>query len=198
MSSSTLSPAERTAAIQRMRSTPYDVVVIGGGVTGAGTALDAATRGLSVALIEMRDWAAGTSSRSGKLIHGGLRYLEQLNFGLVREALRERGLMLQKLCPHLTRPIQFIYPIQHRIWERPYMGAGLILYDTIGGAGAVPRHRHLTRGGIRTAAPGLDETKMAGALTFYDVQMDDSRHTAELVRTAASAGADVALSLIHI
>jgi glycerol-3-phosphate dehydrogenase len=191
----TLDPQTRAAVLSRMEATTYDVLVIGGGVTGAGTALDAASRGLSVALVEMRDWAAGTSSRSGKLIHGGLRYLEQLNFGLVREALRERGLMLQTLCPHLTRPIQFIYPIQHRIWERPYMGAGLLLYDTIGGAGAVPRHRHLTRGGIRELAPGLDETKMAGALTFYDVQMDDARHTAELVRTASAQGADVAAAV---
>ena len=188
----TLNPSARARTIERMADTKYDVLVIGGGVTGAGTALDAASRGLTVSLVEMRDWAAGTSSRSGKLIHGGLRYLEQMNFGLVRESLRERGLMLQTLCPHLTRPIKFIYPIQHRIWERPYMGAGLILYDTLGGAGAVPRHRHLTRGGIRGLAPGLDETQMAGALTFYDVQMDDARHTVELVRTAAAAGADVA------
>ncbi len=189
---STLSPSNRNDTLARMTGTTYDVLVIGGGVTGAGTALDAASRGLSVALVEMRDWAAGTSSRSGKLIHGGLRYLEQLNFKLVRESLRERGLMLQTLCPHLTRPIQFIYPIQHRVWERPYMGAGLILYDTLGGAGAVPHHRHLTLGGIRAIAPGLDESKMAGALTFYDVQIDDARHTVELVRTAAQQGADVA------
>ncbi len=187
-----LSPSTRTSTLSRMEGTEYDVLVIGGGVTGAGTALDAASRGLSVALVEMRDWAAGTSSRSGKLIHGGLRYLEQLNFKLVHESLTERGLMLKTLCPHLTRPIQFIYPIQHRVWERPYMGMGMILYDTIGGAGAVPRHKHLTRGGIRAIAPGLDETKMAGALTFYDVQMDDARHTVELVRTAAQQGADVA------
>ena len=190
-----LNPGTRADTLARMEATTYDVLVIGGGVTGAGTALDAASRGLTVALVEMRDWASGTSSRSGKLIHGGLRYLEQLNFKLVRESLRERGLMLQTLCPHLTRPIQFIYPIQHRIWERPYMGAGLILYDTLGGAGAVPRHRHLTRGGIRAIAPGLDETKMAGALTFYDVQMDDARHTVELVRTAALTGADVAAAI---
>jgi glycerol-3-phosphate dehydrogenase len=191
----TLSPTTRVSSLVRMEDATYDVLVIGGGVTGAGTALDAAARGLSVALVEMRDWAAGTSSRSGKLIHGGLRYLEQLNFKLVHESLTERGLMLKTLCPHLTRPIQFIYPIQHRIWERPYMGMGMILYDTIGGAGAVPRHRHLTRGGIREIAPGLDETKMAGALTFYDVQMDDARHTVELVRTAAQAGADVAAAI---
>lgn len=166
--------------------------MIGGGVTGAGAALDAASRGLKVALVEMRDWAAGTSSRSGKLIHGGLRYLEQRDFGLVREALRERRLMLEVLCPHLTRPIKFIYPLQHRIWERPYVGAGLILYDTLGGAGAVPRHRHLTRRGIAEMAPGCDTSKVAGGMTFFDVQMDDARHTVELVRTAVAEGVDAA------
>ncbi len=192
---STLDPDQRRRTLAALRESEYDVLVIGGGVTGAGTALDAATRGLRTALVERRDWAAGTSSRSGKLIHGGLRYLEQKNFGLVREALRERGLMLQKLCPHLTRPIQFIYPIQHRFWERPYMGAGLLLYDTLGGAGAVPRHRHLSRAGVARVAPGMDASSLAGAMTFYDVQMDDARHTAELVRTAAAEGADVASAL---
>ena len=182
----------RGEVLGRLRTTHYDVVVIGGGVTGAGAALDAASRGLRVALVEMRDWAAGTSSRSGKLIHGGLRYLEQRNFGLVREALRERQLMLETLCPHLTRPIKFIYPLQHRVWERPYVGAGLILYDTLGGAGAVPRHRHLTRRAITELAPACDTTKIAGGITFYDVQMDDARHTVELVRTAVGEGVDAA------
>lgn len=191
----TLNPTTREATLARLESSTYDVLVIGGGVTGAGTALDAATRGLSTALVEMRDWASGTSSRSGKMIHGGLRYLEQLNFGLVREALRERGLILQKLSPHLAKPLQFIYPFKHKYWERPYNGAGLILYDTMGGAGAVPRHRHITLGTIAKLAPDINTTKIAGGATFYDVQMDDSRHTAELVRTAAAEGADVASAL---
>ena len=99
---------------------------------GAGVALDAVTRGLSVALFEGRDWAAGTSSRSSKLIHGGLRYLEMLDFGLVREALRERGLLTQRLAPHLVRPVPFLYPLKHRGWERLYAGAGVALYDTMG------------------------------------------------------------------
>jgi glycerol-3-phosphate dehydrogenase len=110
-----LSRQAREEAIERLARTDYDVLVIGGGVTGAGAALDAASRGLTVALVEMRDWAAGTSSRSGKLIHGGLRYLEQFNFKLVREALHERSLMLEKLCPHLVKPIQFVYPLRHRV-----------------------------------------------------------------------------------
>ena len=157
-----LGPNERKRALSELANSEFDVLVIGGGVTGAGTALDAASRGLSVALVEMRDWASGTSSRSGKLFHGGLRYLEKFNFGLVREALKERGLMLDKLCPHLVHPIEFIYPIEHRVWERAYMGAGLFLYDTIGGAGAVPRHKHLSRKQVRARAPGLDHKSLVG------------------------------------
>ena len=105
---STLGPAARERNLHRLEAEQFDVVVIGGGITGVGCALDAASRGLSVALVEQRDIAAGTSSRSSKLIHGGLRYLEQLDFGLVREALGERSLMLRSLCPHLVRPVSFL------------------------------------------------------------------------------------------
>jgi len=192
---SILGPSQREGALAALADHEFDVLVIGGGVTGAGCALDAASRGLSVALIEMRDWAAGTSSRSGKLFHGGLRYLEQFNFGLVREALKERGLMLEKLCPHLVRPIEFIYPIEHRIWERAYMGAGLFLYDTIGGAGAVPRHKQLSRKQVLERAPGLSRKSLVGGISFFDAQVDDSRHTLELVRTAAAYGAVAATAL---
>ena len=153
--SARLGPPERQAALGRMAAEVFDVVVVGGGVTGAGTALDAATRGLSVALVEATDFAAGTSSRSSKLIHGGLRYLEQLNFTLVREALKERGLLLTRLAPHLVRPVSFLYPLRHRYWERFYVGAGVLLYDTMGGAKALPRHRHLSRPAALRLAPGL-------------------------------------------
>jgi glycerol-3-phosphate dehydrogenase len=192
MPSGQLGPVQRREALQRMKDERFDVVVVGGGVTGAGIALDAATRGLSVALVEKRDFASGTSSRSGKLIHGGLRYLEQFNFGLVREALRERGLMLTRLAPHLVKPIRFIYPLEHRGWERPYVGAGLVLYDTLGGAGAVPRHRHLTRRGAMAVAPALRHDSLTGAISFYDAQVDDARHTLALARTAVAHGAVVA------
>ncbi|MEU7854201.1 glycerol-3-phosphate dehydrogenase/oxidase [Nonomuraea sp. NPDC049141] len=187
-----LSPAGRAEALARLARTEYDVLVIGGGVTGAGAALDAATRGLAVALVEMRDYAAGTSSRSGKLIHGGLRYLERFDVGLVRESLRERRLLLKDIAPHLVKPIRFLYPLRRRLWERAYVGAGLLLYDTLGGAGAVPRHRHLSRGAVRRLAPGVKQSGLIGAITFYDTQVDDSRHTLELVRTAAAHGAEVA------
>ena len=125
-----LSPQARAEAIDAMADgRELDVLVIGGGVVGTGSALDAATRGLTTGLLEARDWASGTSSRSSKLIHGGLRYLEMLDFRLVREALQERGLLLQRLAPHLVKPVPFLYPLQHRWWERFYVGAGVALYD---------------------------------------------------------------------
>ncbi len=187
-----LNPAQRAEALRRMGSERFDLVVVGGGVTGCGIALDAATRGLSVALVEMRDYASGTSSRSGKLIHGGLRYMEHMQFGLVRESLAERALMLRRLAPHLVKPMRFMYLLEHRAWERAYLGAGLVLYDTLGGAGAVPRHRHLSRRGALRVAPALRPEAMIGALTFYDTQCDDARHTMAVARTAVAYGAQVA------
>ncbi|MBW3620845.1 MAG: glycerol-3-phosphate dehydrogenase/oxidase [Actinobacteria bacterium] len=177
-----------------MRDEVFDIVVIGGGVTGTGIALDAATRGLSVALVEQRDYAAGTSSRSSKLIHGGLRYLEQLDVGLVQEALRERSLLLHKLAPHLVRPVSFLYPLTHHGWERLYVGAGLMLYDTLGGARHLPRHRHLTRSGALRVAPALRGDVLTGAIRYWDAQVDDARHTLTVARTAASYGAAMATS----
>src|SRR3954467_8878741 len=138
-----LSPRTRERAWQRLDGGRVDVLVVGGGVTGAGVALDAVTRGLSTALVEARDFASGTSSRSSKLFHGGLRYLEQMNFDLVREALRERDLMLSRLAPHLVRRVSFLYPLTGRGWERPYVTAGLTLYDSMGGARSTPRHKQL-------------------------------------------------------
>lgn len=190
-----LNIAQREQALARMAQKRFDLVVVGGGVTGCGIALDAATRGLKVALVEMRDFASGTSSRSGKLIHGGLRYMEHMEFGLVRESLNERALMLRRLAPHLVRPMKFMYLLEHRGWERLYLGAGLVLYDTLGGAGVVPRHRHLTRRGARRVAPALKPGSMTGALTFYDSQCDDARHTMTVARTAVAYGAQVATSV---
>ena len=106
--------------------------MVGGGVVGAGVALDAVTRGLTVGLVEARDFGSGTSSRSSKLIHGGLRYLEHLNVGLVREALSERSLLLQRIAPHLVQPVSFLFPFTHHGWERAYVGTGVTAYDTLG------------------------------------------------------------------
>jgi glycerol-3-phosphate dehydrogenase len=187
-----LSPDGRATAIDALAGAELDVLVIGGGVVGAGCALDAATRGLSVGLLEARDFASGTSSRSSKLIHGGLRYLEMLDFGLVREALRERGLILSRLAPHLTRPVRFLYPLRHRGWERLYAGVGVTLYDTMALAGGLPHHRHLTRRGALRVCPALRKEALVGALQYYDAQLDDARHTMFLARTAAAYGAHVA------
>ena len=177
-----------------MAGETFDVVVVGGGVTGAGTALDAASRGLSVALVEARDYAAGTSSRSSKLVHGGLRYLEQFNFGLVREALRERGLLLNVLCPHLVKPVSFVYPLTHRFWERFYVGSGIFLYDRMGGSKTLTAHRHLSRRGVRKLLPSIRSDAFIGGIQYYDGQVDDARHTLTVARTAAQYGAVMATS----
>jgi len=184
-----LDPAYRAKSWTRLGTRHFDVLVIGGGVTGSGVALDAATRGLSVALVEQRDFASGTSSRSSKLMHGGLRYLEQLDFSLVREALKERELALTRLAPHLVKPVSFLYPLTHRAWERPYVTAGLTLYDNMGGARSVPGHKQLSRTGARRLAPALRSDALTGALLYYDAQMDDARHTLTVARTAAAYGA---------
>ncbi|HEX8345194.1 MAG TPA: glycerol-3-phosphate dehydrogenase/oxidase [Actinoplanes sp.] len=186
-----LTPGRRRDALAGAFAGEFDVVVVGGGVTGAGCALDAAARGLSVVLLEAGDIAAGTSSRSGKTFHGGLRYLEQLNLSLVQSALAERNLMVSTLCPHLARPEPFLYPLT-RHWERPYVGAGIAVYDAMALRGAgVPRHRHLTRGGAVRRAPALDPARITGAVQYYDVRIDDARHTLTLARTADRYGAQV-------
>jgi glycerol-3-phosphate dehydrogenase len=193
-SSARLGPQERAANFDRLGAETFDVVIIGGGVVGAGAALDAVTRGLSVALIEARDIASGTSSRSSKLFHGGLRYLEMFEFGLVKEALAERELMLTKICPHLAKPVSFLYPLSKSVVERPYVGSGLILYDTMGGARSVPRHKHLTRAGALRLVPGLRRDALVGGIRYYDGQVDDARHTLSVARTAAAYGAVIRTS----
>ncbi len=187
-----LNPAHREWSLRMLTSQTLDVLVVGGGVTGAGAALDAAARGLSVGLIEAEDYAAGASSKSSKLIHGGLRYLEMLDFGLVREALTERGLLLTKLAPHLVKPVPFLWPLTHRGWERPYVGTGLLLYDTMGGRRAVPRARHLSKAKALRVAPALNPDALVGAVQFYDAQEDAARMVACLARTAAAHGAALA------
>ena len=184
-----LGPQQRADALARLAAQEFDVVVLGAGVVGAGAALDAATRGLSVALVEARDYASGTSSRSSKLVHGGLRYLEQLEFALVKEALRERSLILNTLAPHLARPVPFLFPLQHRGWERLYVGAGVALYDVLGGRHGVPKHKHLSRATARRLFPALRKDALVGAIRYYDGQLDDARHTMMLARTARLYGA---------
>lgn len=189
--SADLSPAQRENAWSRLRSEEFDVLVIGGGVVGAGAALDAASRGLRVALVEARDFAAGTSSRSSKMFHGGLRYLEQLDFGLVAEALHERELSMSRIAPHLVKPLEFLFPLTHRIWERPYMAAGFVLYDVMGGAKSVPAQKHYSKAGAMRVAPGLRDGVLVGGIRYWDTLVDDARHTLTLARTAAHFGAIV-------
>ena len=196
---SALSPEARIRALGTLSTggtDELDVLVVGGGVVGAGVALDAVTRGLSTGLVEQRDLASGTSSRSSKLIHGGLRYLEMLDFRLVREALQERGLLLNRLAPHLVRPVPFLYPLTHRGWERPYVGSGLLLYDAMARFGpaeaGLPRHRHLSRKALARIAPDFAPESIAGAIRYYDCQVDDARLVLTIARTAALHGAHVA------
>ncbi|MDX6496279.1 MAG: glycerol-3-phosphate dehydrogenase, partial [Gaiellales bacterium] len=192
MSDSALSPASRKASLARIAAGErFDVVVVGGGITGVGIALDAASRGLSVALVEAGDIAGGTSSRSSKLIHGGLRYLEMLDFGLVREGLSERRLLRTRIAPHLVRPVPFLFPLRHRFWERPYLGSGLLLYDAMGGARHLPRSRHLSKRAALASAPALRPDSLVGAVRFYDCQEDDALYAAYVARTAAAQGAAI-------
>jgi glycerol-3-phosphate dehydrogenase len=194
--STRLGPDERAESLRNMRAKELDILVIGGGIVGTGAALDSVTRGLRTGLLEARDWASGTSSRSSKLVHGGIRYLEQLDFRLVREALIERGLLLQRIAPHLVKPVRFLYPLTKGLFERAYIGAGMLLYDgfsyTGGRPPGVPHHRHLTRRQLLRAAPSLHPDAFTGGLTYYDAQVDDARYVATLARTAAFYGAHVA------
>lgn len=193
MFSSQLDPKQRGEALKSLATDTFDVLVIGGGVTGVGAALDAASRGLKVALVEASDLASGTSSRSSKLIHGGLRYLEQYDFKLVREALHERELMVSSLAPHLVKPLAFLYPLHEKVRERTYVGAGLALYDALRGfQRALPGHKHISQKKIAEIAPSLRPDIVTGAVKYFDAQVDDARHTMMIARTAARHGAVIA------
>jgi len=194
--STRLGPEQRAEALRNMRAKELDILVIGGGIVGTGAALDAVTRGLRTGILEQRDWGSGTSSRSSKLVHGGIRYLEQLDFGLVREALIERGLLLQRIAPHLVKPVRFLYPLTVPLVERLYIGAGMTLYDLFSYTGlrppGVPHHRHLTRRQLQRAVPSLRPDAFTGGLTYWDAQVDDARYVATLARTASFYGAQAA------
>lgn len=193
MFSSALDSDQRDAALSSLAKEQFDILIIGGGVTGVGAALDAASRGLKVALVEASDLASGTSSRSSKLIHGGLRYLEQYDFKLVREALHERELMVSSLAPHLVKPLAFLYPLHEKVRERTYVGAGLALYDALRGfKRALPGHKHISQKKIAEIAPSLRPDIVTGAVKYFDAQVDDARHTMMIARTAARHGAVIA------
>lgn len=189
-----LTREQRTAALEEMSGPEgLDVLVVGGGITGAGIALDAASRGLRTGVVEMGDWASGTSTWSSKLVHGGLRYLYQLDFALVREALSERGRLLQTTAPHLVKAQPFLWPLKHH-YERSYSAVGVGMYDALALAGArghrtVPIQKHLGRKGTRALAPALDPSGLVGAIRFYDARVDDARLVIGLIRTAVGLGA---------
>lgn len=189
-----LSLEQRTEALEALGEEEFDVLVIGGGVTGAGIALDAASRGLRTAVVEAQDWASGTSSRSSRLVHGGLRYLYQLDFKLVAEALGERGALLTTIAPHLVNAQPFLWPLKQRVIERAYSAVGVGLYDALAIAGAgghktVPVQKHLSRAGALRRFPDLKPDSLVGAIEFYDARVDDARLVITLIRTAVSYGA---------
>jgi glycerol-3-phosphate dehydrogenase len=199
------SSTARVYNLSLMEREQFDVLVIGGGVTGAGVALDAAARGYRVALVEKLDFASGTSSKSTKLVHGGIRYLPNFDFGLVREALVERGLLLRN-APFLVRPVGFVLPIykgdRHPVgipFTTPAgiglgltLRLGLWLYDTLAGRLNVKRHRHLSRDEVLKLAPALVSSGLKEGFIYYDAQTNDARLTMALVRTAAQYGATIA------
>ncbi len=189
-----LTREQRATALEEMSGPEgLDVLVIGGGITGAGIALDAASRGLRTGVVEMGDWASGTSTWSSKLIHGGLRYLYQLDFALVHEALTERGRLLETTAPHLVKAQPFLWPLKHH-YERSYSAVGVGMYDALALAGArghrtVPIQKHLGRKGTRALAPALDPSGLVGAIRFYDARVDDARLVIDIIRTAVGLGA---------
>lgn len=194
--SSALNPRSRADSLASMPQERLDVLVIGGGVTGAGVAVDAVTRGLRTGIVDMQDWAGGTSAWSSKLVHGGLRYLYNLDFRLVAEGLRERALLLTTTAPHLVQAQPFLWPLKHRVVERAYSALGVGLYDAMAVAGhrgrAVPLQRHYSKRGALQLFPDIRPEKLVGGIRFYDARVDDARLVTTLIRTAQSYGAHAA------
>ena len=181
-------PIERSDLLTQLRSdTVWDAVIIGGGATGLGIAVDAAARGLKVALVEAQDFAAGTSSRSTKLVHGGVRYLAQGNVNLVREALAERATLLA-IAPHIVRPLEFVVPCYQAL-ERPFLRAGLGLYDMLAGKRSIGPTRWLSRDATAALLPGVRTRGLQGGVAYWDAQFDDARMAIALMQTAYALGA---------
>ena len=178
----------RRRDLATLASERWDLLVVGGGITGAGVLLDAASRGLRAALIEREDHAVGTSGRSSRLIHGGLRYLEQFRIGLVREALAERRRLL-RLAPHLVTIEPFAFPLYGGPLTRPFYDAGLTLYDLLGAASDGGWHRHLSIDEALEATPVLRRDRLRGAFVYHDGQEDDARYTLAVARTARAEDA---------
>ena len=179
---------DRSALLKQINTTgTYDIAIIGGGATGLGVALNAALRGLSVLLCERADFAKGTSSRSTKLVHGGVRYLAQGNISLVREALHERALILQN-APHLAQPLAFVMP-SYSCWEMPFFGTGLMMYDALAGRRGLGKTAFLGKNSTLQCLPNLKSAHLRGGVKYWDGQFDDARLAMALARTAAQQGA---------
>lgn len=178
--------SNRAALVDRAVSEKWDVLVVGGGATGLGCAVDAASRGLRTLLIDRLDFAKGTSSRSTQLVHGGLRYLRRLHLGVVREGLAERQFMMHA-APHLVGRLGMIIPVFSR-WQSLYYGTGLRLYDLLAGRKGIGRSQHLSRDETAAALPGLSPARLHGGLRYFDGQFDDARYAITLVRTLADLG----------
>ena len=187
MSADTPLPTDRAALLARLAEPKkYDIAIVGGGATGLGVALDAAQRGHSVVLIEAQDFAKGTSSRATKLVHGGVRYLAQGNIGLVREALHERVHILSS-APHLAQPLPFVMP-SYKLWETPFYGVGLKMYDALAGSAGLGRTQWLSAGETRRLLPGAQPQGLKGGVKYWDGQFDDARLALAIARTAARFG----------
>ncbi|HMV78422.1 MAG TPA: FAD-dependent oxidoreductase [Leptospiraceae bacterium] len=179
----------RKHSLDRLKKTQFDCIFIGGGATGTGAALDATLRGLNTALLEKRDFSAGTSSKSTKLIHGGVRYLAQFHFKLIREALLERKRLLAN-APHLVKPLKFVLPC-YKLLERPYYGIGLTFYDILAGDNGLPTHRSISKTETIREFPSINPIGLTGAITYYDAQFNDARLNVLLAQSAAVEGACV-------
>src|SRR6478735_1746768 len=190
--------ARRQADLERLAAGPWDLVIVGGGIVGAGALLDAASRGLKVALVEQDDIAAGTSSRSSRLIHGGLRYLRQLDVRLVREALHERARLL-RLAPHLIRLEEFLFPLYGPpVATRAFYSTGMTMYDVLGSALSGGRHRGLSKAETLEYAPNLVPDGLRGALLYHDAMEDDARYALAVVRTAIARGDGAAVAATRV
>src|ERR671916_352314 len=189
-------PFDRSTSLRRLADEPFDVLVVGGGITGTGVALDAASRGLRTALVERRDLASGTSSKSSKLVHGGLRYLQQREFRLVYEALYERQ-RLRTIAPHLVHLLPFLLPLfgkgglVHPKLVKA-MRSAMWMYDFTGGARIGKLHERISAEESLAHMPSLDPDKVVGGFIYYDARTDDARLTLAVARTAADHGAAIA------
>lgn len=187
-----LNPEQRQQDLTALQNEDFDVVVIGGGVTGAGVALDAASRGLKTAIVEAQDWASGASSRSTRLVRGGLRYLYNMDVKMVTESIKERALLLNVIAPHLVRLQPFLWPLRSGVVDRAQAMAGIGMFETLNrtvGRRALPTHRHRSKAAVLKRFPDVRRDHLYGAIEFYDARVDDARLVITLVRTAQEYGA---------